>query len=406
MIGELGRDLARVPARPDVVVVGARVAGSATAYWLARAGFEVVIVDRAGPPADTVSTHALMRSGVLQLKRMGVLNDIIAAGTPSVARVGLVFGEERLDFPVADEYGVDAYYAPRRTVLDTVLLEAAIEAGATFVSGTVTGVSRDADGRANGVETREYGTIRSRWTIGADGTNSRIGRSVDAPVELSSPATNTIVYSYFSAVDYAGYEFRFLHHRNVGLIPTNAGLTLAFVGGPLREAPHESEGYLFSTLRQVAPDLAELVQGGRRESRFHRANGIPNLLRMPMGAGWALVGDAGFTEDPIAAHGITDALRDAELCATAVATALDDPNLERDAASEYRSTRNRFARRLLDATVPLARFEWDGAEASRLLRVIGDVSEEECQLMVGRDGALAPVGGVSVSGSYAGLVSH
>ena len=97
-----------------------------------------------------------------------------------------------------------------------------------------------------------------------------------------------------------------------------------------------------------------------------------------------MVGDAGFTEDPIAAHGITDALRDAELCAEAVSISLRDPSLEVEAKSRYREVRNGFANSLLAATVPLANFEWDGAEASQLLRKIGEVAEDECELLASR----------------------
>ncbi|HJR86601.1 MAG TPA: FAD-dependent oxidoreductase [Acidimicrobiia bacterium] len=372
----------------DVVVVGARVAGAATALHLARAGHDVLIVDRVGPPADTISTHALMRSGVLSLRRANVLDRVVEAGTPEIRQVGLVFGSEQISFPVADEWGVDAYYAPRRTVLDAALLDVAMEAGVTFISGlSVTSVLRAEGGRVAGVSVRTAegdASISARQVVGADGTNSRIAREVEAPTLYFSKATNAVVYSYFQGIPTSGYDFRFLNHRNVGLIPTNDGLSLLFVGGPLSEAPVDSEEYLITTLRRVAPDLAEAVGSATRTERFYRAKGIPNLLRDPGGDGWSLVGDAGFTEDPIAAHGITDALRDAELCAEAVSTSLRDPSLEVEAKSRYREVRNRFANSLLEATVPLANFEWDGAEASQLLRKIGEVAEDECELLTSR----------------------
>ena len=109
-----------------------------------------------------------------------------------------------------------------------------------------------------------------------------------------------------------------------------------------------------------------------------------NILRDPVGDGWTLVGDAGFTEDPIAAHGITDALRDAELCAQAIDIGLRNPDDAAEALGVYRATRDRFARALLKATVPLAEFDWDGPQASRLLREIGDVADAECELLANR----------------------
>src|SRR5262245_40099841 len=68
----------------DVVIVGARCAGAATALLLARAGARVLVVDRARQDSDTTSTHALMRGGVLQLHRWGVLPAIVEAGTPAI----------------------------------------------------------------------------------------------------------------------------------------------------------------------------------------------------------------------------------------------------------------------------------------------------------------------------------
>ena len=70
----------------DVVVVGGRVAGASTAMLLARAGARVALVDRAAYGSDTLSTHGLMRAGVLQLSRWGLLDDVVAAGTPPIRR--------------------------------------------------------------------------------------------------------------------------------------------------------------------------------------------------------------------------------------------------------------------------------------------------------------------------------
>jgi 2-polyprenyl-6-methoxyphenol hydroxylase-like FAD-dependent oxidoreductase len=180
-----------------VVVVGARVAGAATALHLARAGHDVLIVDRAGPPGDTTSTHAVMRSGVVQLRRAGVLDRIVAAGTPAIRRVDLVFGDERISFGVADELGVDAYYAPRRTVLDTALLDAAVAAGAEFRTGvSVTDVVRDRTGRVEGITARVGGRplpIAARHVVGADGTGSRIARAVAARDQRRQLSTSAVL---------------------------------------------------------------------------------------------------------------------------------------------------------------------------------------------------------------------
>ena len=130
----------------DVIVVGARVAGSATAMLLARAGLRVLVVDRARRGSDTMSTHALMRGGTLQLQRWGVLDAVIAAGTPPVRRTVFHYGDEAVPVTLRPASGVAALYAPRRTILDSLLADEAARAGATVTFGTtVTGLVREQD---------------------------------------------------------------------------------------------------------------------------------------------------------------------------------------------------------------------------------------------------------------------
>jgi len=116
--------------RYDVVIVGARCAGAATAMLLARRGLKVLLVDRSRYGSDTLSTHALMRAGVLQLHRWGVLDKIKAAGTPLIRTVSFHYDDNVVEVPLKPQDGVDGVYAPRRTVIDAALVDAAREAGA------------------------------------------------------------------------------------------------------------------------------------------------------------------------------------------------------------------------------------------------------------------------------------
>src|SRR5919202_5966716 len=118
------------------LVVGARCAGAATAMLMARRGMKVLVIDRAAYGADTMSTHALMRGAVLQLHRWGVLPRLREMATPPVRSTSFHYGDEapvRIEIRPAD--GVDALYAPRRTVLDSILADAAAEAGAEVRHG-------------------------------------------------------------------------------------------------------------------------------------------------------------------------------------------------------------------------------------------------------------------------------
>ena len=120
------------PTVHDVIVVGARAAGAATAMLLAREGLDVLVVDRSRYGSDTLSTHALMRAGVVQLHRWGLLDEVIAAATPAVHTTTFRFADEEVRITIKPSHGVDALYAPRRTVLDPILVDAATAAGAAF----------------------------------------------------------------------------------------------------------------------------------------------------------------------------------------------------------------------------------------------------------------------------------
>jgi flavin-dependent dehydrogenase len=119
----------------DAIIVGARPAGAATAMLLARAGLRVLVVDKTRYGADTISTHALMRAGVLQLTRWGLLDQIIAARTPAVRQATVYVGSDRTTIPVRAASGVDALYAPRRTILDPIIADAAAASGADLRYG-------------------------------------------------------------------------------------------------------------------------------------------------------------------------------------------------------------------------------------------------------------------------------
>src|SRR6478752_4753526 len=134
----------------DAVIVGARCAGTATAMLLARAGFDVLVVDQGARGADTLSTLALMRAGALQLSRWRLLDAIKAAGTPPIETTTFHYRHDAVEIRIKPRDGVDALYAPRRTLLDPLLADAATAVGAEVVyRARVTELLRDATGRVN-----------------------------------------------------------------------------------------------------------------------------------------------------------------------------------------------------------------------------------------------------------------
>ncbi len=381
----------------DIVVVGARVAGAPTAMLLSRMGHRVLMVDRVAMPSDTVSTHALLRSGVLQMERWGLRHRVPESGAPPIRQITLGFGEERIGFEVRLEHGIGELYAPRRHVLDGILLDAAVDSGAEFLSETrMVDLLRADDGRVTGVEI-ETGDSRSqvaaKMVIGADGVWSRVAKLTGASTLRHHDPTNAVHYAYFDGVDFEGFWFQFTPGVNAGIIPTNDGLACVFAGRPRRLMPafsSDPEGEFLRLLRQAGVDLLDRVSAGSRVTPFRGTPGLPGFIRQAHGPGWALVGDAGYTKDPISAHGISDALRDAELCATAVDRALRLPGEERQAMTDFQKVRDRLSSAMFTESQALAGFDWGPAEASQRMRAISDAVREECTLLSGLPALPAP----------------
>jgi flavin-dependent dehydrogenase len=378
----------------DVVIVGARAAGAATALLLARAGLDVLVLDRSRYGDDTLSTHALMRGAVLQLHRWGLLPQIVDAGTPAVRRTTFQVGEERTSVEIRKSHGVDALYAPRRTVLDPVLVDAAVAAGAEIRHGhTVIALRRDAAGRVIGV-TAQDGDGRSfdvtaGIVIGADGMNSAVARWAQAPVRRAGTSAGAFVYGYWRGLATDGFEWFFRPGGAAGVIPTNDSHACVFVGtSPTRFrrdlVRRPVDGYL-ALLDTVAPELAVRLAGAERAEELFRFPGRTGFIRRPFGPGWALVGDAGYFKDPIAAHGLTDALRDAELLARAVIDVAVHGRDELAAFEEYEATRDRLSGSLFDTADCIASFAWDVTEVSALLLRLSASMNEEVETLATLD---------------------
>lgn len=386
----------------DVIVVGARVAGAATAMLLARAGLRVLCVDRSRYGTDTVSTHALMRGGVMQLQRWGLLDEVIARGTPAVRRTVFHYGNETVGISIKPSAGVDALYAPRRTVIDPLLVDAARRAGATVEFGaTVSDVLRDDSGRVNGVSVRdEHGRAvrqeRAALVIGADGRNSLIATAVGAQLQSVGRNSGSYLYGYWSDLPTDGYEWIYQLGLTAGMIPTNDGLTCVFLGARRENLNPavRSGGPVADTFRS----LAHLAGFGDRLDHATLAGSIrhgrrlpPGYLREAYGPGWALVGDAGHWMDPMSTHGITSALRDAELLAIAVVGGIARRRPGELDLADYQTVRDRISRPMMAHAEVIAGFEWDLTEIRSVLRGMASAMAEEVE-------AIAEFGAESAAG--------
>ena len=342
----------------DVVIVGARAAGASTAMLLARQGLRVLAVDRDGYGSDTLSSHALMRGAVTQLERWGIA-PALRASTPSIETVTFHYGDSTIDLPIT-KGGVTPLMAPRRTVLDRTLVDAAVEAGAeirhrtklveldTHPSGRVTGlVIEDAQGRQQ--------RIGADLVIGADGLRSTVARMVGAPITRRGTEASPFVLRYLENVDAPTDAYQWLYGPGIGggFIPTNDGQFAVFAGTTRdrwsSEIRHDVAGGFQQILDELHPDLGDAARRATPIGRPRGWPGMPGQFRQAAGPGWALVGDAGYFKDPYAAHGISDALRDAELLTEAVVTGRFD---------EYEATRNRLSTPLFDVLERIASYDW------------------------------------------------
>jgi flavin-dependent dehydrogenase len=382
----------------DTIVVGGRLAGAATALLLARAGRRVLVLERGRYGSDTLSTHALMRGGVIQLSRWGLLDELRDAGTPPVRRTVVRYGDLEEVVDIRPTPHCDALYAPRRTVLDGSLVDAAVRAGATFRFGvSVDGLVRDDAGRVGGVVGRDRRgrfTARAPITVGADGTRSTVARLVGAPVLTRGRHATALVTGRWRGVAADGYQWLYGEGSCGGIIPTNDGEVCVWAGVPAArfdELRRDPSTGLRDTITHLAPDWADALARGTRVGPLRGFAGLPGYVRASVGPGWTLVGDAAHFKDPITAHGMTDALRDAELLARALLTVpagTGGPLLD-DALDGYVAVRDALSCDLLHAADRVASFAWNLADLRGLLLEMSRAMRDEVAYLSALDEPVA-----------------
>ena len=346
----------------DVIVVGARCAGAPTAMLLARKGYKVLVVDRATFPSDTLSTHVIQPLGALCLARWGLLERVVASGCPPIHTFSFNFGPLAITGSPGTA-GAPAVDCPRRTILDKILVDAAVEAGAELRDAFVVEEVVVSDGRVQGIRGhRKDGpsvTIAAPIVVGADGRYSSVSKAVSPEVYNERPALQGGYYAYWSGLPMEGrYEVYIGDGSGFGAAPTNDGLTMVVGGWPLAQyetKKHDHEKNYLSLFEQ-APAFRERVKGARRESKVF-GSATPNFFRKPFGPGWALVGDAGYLKDPITAQGIADAFRDAELLTTAVDAWRSGARSYEAAMTEYQQARDAQSWPMYELTCQLAALE-------------------------------------------------
>jgi len=366
----------------DAIVVGARCAGSPTAMLLARKGYRVLLVAKATFPSDTMSTHFIRLPGVARLKHWGVLDKIIASNCPPIPKFTIDLGPFALVGTPPPVEDVTMFYAPRRTVLDKILVDAAVAAGAELREGFfVEEILRDGD-RVTGIQGRGPGgrsvKEQARIVIGADGMRSLVARSVQAPTYQAKPALTCVYYGYWSGVPLAGAEIYMRPRRMFITFPTNEKLACIYVAWPISEF-HTVRADIAGNFLQaldLVPPFAERVRQGKQEGRFVGTADLPNFFRKPYGPGWALVGDAGYHKDPYAGQGIMDAFRDVELVVEAINAGWSGQRPLEEALVDYERQRNALALPLYEYDTQAAAFTPRPPEMQQLLAALQGNQEQ------------------------------
>jgi 2-polyprenyl-6-methoxyphenol hydroxylase-like FAD-dependent oxidoreductase len=343
----------------DVIVVGARCAGSPTAMLLARNGYKVLLVDKATFPSDTISTHLIHPPGVTALRRWGLLDRVVATGCPPIDTYAFDFGPFTISgSPGTPESPVS--YGPRRTVLDKLLLDAAAEAGAEVREDFLVEDLLQEDGKVAGIRGRgkgiQSGTERARVVVGADGRHSLVAKAVKPEQYSEKPQLLAAYYTYWSGLPMNGRFEAFDRDRcSFAAWPTNDDLTLVIAGWPyskFEENKKDVEGSYHRVIDQ-APAFAERLRSARREERFV-GTAVPGYFRKPYGPGWALVGDAGYNKDYITAMGMTDAFLQAEQCANALHESFTGTRPYDAAMAAFQHARDQHAMPIYEFTAQIA----------------------------------------------------
>ncbi|HEX7975603.1 MAG TPA: FAD-dependent monooxygenase, partial [Anaerolineales bacterium] len=278
----------------DAVIVGARCAGSSTAMLLAQKGYRVLLVDRANFPSDTLSSHQIQIRGGAALKRWGLLEQVLATGSPSVHQVQFDAGYVRFQGQFPPLEGVDGIVSPRRIVLDKILVDRAVAAGVElredlvvdgliFENDRVTGIhGRTKAGRA-GVEA---GVVeKARIVIGADGKHSLVAKEARALEYHVKPALTCAYYTYWEGLDLSMGRLFVLPRSSLGIWPTHQSLSMVYTAYPIAEfqaVRSDIAGRFWKTIEAV-PGLADELRAGKQAERFYGTADLPAFYRRPYG---------------------------------------------------------------------------------------------------------------------------
>ncbi len=360
----------------DVIVIGARCAGSPAAMLFARKGYRVLLLEKARFPQDTLSSHYIHQQGVALLNRWGLLDKIRDSGCQPIEHQSYEAPGVRIDGFSLPIDGLRTTYAPRRFVLDPILADGAVASGVEFREGCAVTDLVFEDGRVVGVWYTTPGggeaTDRARLVVGADGMRSLVARKAGAPNVIEHPRMTCTYYSYWADVP-AHFELYERPGRWIGVLPTNDDLTLLMAYFPQDEfsgVRKEVEPAYLEAFRTTAPELYERMRSGRRVEQLYGTGHQENFFRKAFGPGWVLVGDAVNHKDSITARGITEAFVQAHTLTEFIGERLHDDDALRTALRRYENELGNEALNHYQGALNVAELKPEG-RAEMLQKLVG-----------------------------------
>lgn len=374
------------PTEYDVLIIGARVAGSSLAIRLAQQGRKVLMIDRDTFPSDTISTHALGFVAVDSLRRLGVLERVEAAGFRRMYRHRAWVDDIFIETPAGPR---GAYsLAPRRIVLDQILIGRAVECGAVFVDRARAESLITESGSVAGAVVQKIGgeriEVRARVVVGADGKGSQVAKWVEAPRYEERTPGRPIYYAYCHGLEplpEVTMELFFGSNRVGFCLPMRPDEHCLIIEGQpdeferIRRDPRQ---WLWNEYAAL-PGMAARLRNASLEDRVYGIRGVDSYFRKPYGAGWALTGDAGYVKDPITGLGVGDAMLQGFTLAKALGTWFEGADWE-STMSAFQERRDLMFTPFFEQTVAAVASRDEGLDLDDLRAAL--VSQHDARLLL------------------------
>ena len=336
--------------------------------------------DRAASPSDTVSTHLLHPAGVARLRDWGLLDPLLATGCPPIDTISFQPTEDFVMRGAPFAYdGVGMSLAPRRIVLDTLLVEAAKSAGADLREDISFQRVLWEGGRVVGAEfggaaaTAADFTERAALIVGADGRHSSVARHVGATPIRDAGNFGCQFYGYWHGLPDVGTQIFVGGGQAVLAYPTHDERHLVLVGWPharFAEVKQDIDRHFLAAVAQSAPSVREHLTDAARAERITGSGDLALCIRESCGPGWVLAGDAAMAKDPVTAQGIGDAFAQAQSLAERLPAALAaGPQAVDTATAAHVAARDQDGIAAFETTLALAM----GGNSSALLPVLRSV---------------------------------